>query len=85
MDKKMLPELPWVFEGRDGDDPLVKRDNGGWGCYGCFSKDYIIMATSGWDNTLDYPEDFHERFLNYLLASEEAKEVMQRFKEENDG
>jgi hypothetical protein len=36
------------------------------------SQRTTIMATSG---CTDYPEDFHERFLNYLLASEKPKEL----------
>lgn len=77
-----LPELPWSFESRNGDDPLVKKENDGWGCFGLFAESSIVMVTYGWDQTLQEPNETCQDFLNYLLASDEAKVVRERFCEE---
>lgn len=76
-----LPPLPWIWhESLDGNHPVMKKQNNGWGGMAFVaSDDYLIAATSGWDQELCGPEEHIVNFLNYLLASDEACIVMDRY------
>lgn len=79
-----LPKLPWTWTNLNGDDPVMKQHNMGFGGEALLSADGMLIAsTYGWQDTFSGMEKEVEEFINYLFHSEECKQVMERFMLEN--